>query len=83
MGLKGFAGNTSTTVDSSDVGILGYLCFSHGNDLKFALREMMVIVLSDEVNLKSNFNTIPYLLHLANMSEVLAQSVISVFLEMC
>lgn len=83
-GLKSFTSNLSSCLDS-EVGILGYLSHSHEKDLKFALNEMMAAVLTKEfirITAETNFNTIPYLLHLADMSESLSHSIIRVFLDL-
>jgi integrator complex subunit 5 len=80
-GLKSFTVNLNSSLES-EVGILGYLSHSHDKDLKFALNEMMSVVLTKEFTAETNFNTIPYLLHLADMSEILSQSIIRVFLDL-
>lgn len=77
-GLKGFSGNYNSTLDS-EVGILGYLSCSHEKELKFALKEMLEAV-KQPSNVLAN-HTIPYILHLAEMSEVLLQSIVHVFLD--
>uniref|UniRef100_A0A336LS77 CSON002532 protein n=1 Tax=Culicoides sonorensis TaxID=179676 RepID=A0A336LS77_CULSO len=77
-GLKGFSGNYNSTLDS-EVGILGYLSCSHEKELKYALTEMIEAV-KQPTNVLAN-HTIPYILHLAEMSEILLQSIVDVFLE--
>lgn len=74
-------GNFNSTLDS-EVGILGYLSFAHYSDLKFALKEMFETVLYQPIT-SNTHNTIPYLLHLCSMSEILLQPIINVFLELC
>lgn len=83
-GLKGFVGNFNSTLDS-EVGILGYLSFAHESDLKFALKEMFETVLFQSITnaQQPHANTIPYLLHLCSMSEILLQPIVNVFLELC
>lgn len=77
-GLKGFSGNYNSTLDS-EVGILGYLSCSHEKELKYALKEMLEAI-KQPSNALAN-HTIPYILHLAEMSEILLQSIVHVFLE--
>ncbi|GAB0088755.1 Integrator complex subunit 5 [Sergentomyia squamirostris] len=81
-GLKNFSTNFNNTLDS-EVGILGYLAMGHEGDLIVALREMFESVLYSPATgaYSSNLNTIPYLIHLAKMSEILLQTVVNVFLD--
>lgn len=85
-GLKGFSGNMNSTLDS-EVGILGYLAYSHEKDLKFSLRGMLETSLNIALTGKAaredqtHTNTIPYLLHLCRMSDTLLQPIVAVFLE--
>jgi hypothetical protein len=79
-GLKGFTGNFNSTLDS-EVGILSYLSHSHEKDLNYALMEMMKSVLVASNNIQ--ISTVPYLLHLAEMSDVLLQPIMNIFLELC
>lgn len=78
-GLKGFSGNYNSTLDS-EVGILGYLSCSHEKELKYALKEMIAAIPQPSNQLATH--TIPYILHLAEMSDVLLQSIVDVFLEL-
>uniref|UniRef100_A0A1B0CEH9 Putative integrator complex subunit 5-like protein n=1 Tax=Lutzomyia longipalpis TaxID=7200 RepID=A0A1B0CEH9_LUTLO len=81
-GLKAFSGNFNNTLDS-EVGILGYLSMAHERDLNIALREMFEAVLYPKTqgSLTPNLHTIPYLIHLSRMSEILLQPIINVFLD--
>lgn len=81
-GLKGFSGNANSTLDS-EVGILGYLSHSHENDLKIALNEMLQPLFVKNQPSQPVKNTIPYLLHLCGMSEILLQPIVTVFLDLC
>ncbi|KAG4068286.1 hypothetical protein HA402_007806 [Bradysia odoriphaga] len=78
-GLRGFVGNANSTLDS-EVGILGYLSFAYESDLKFALKEMLQ-VMKNFASTQPQISTIPYLLHLCGMSEILLQPIINVFLD--
>lgn len=76
-GLKGFSGNFENTLDS-EVGILSYLAHSHVDDLELALNELFSV--TPQANIQQ---IIPYILHLADMSDVLAQPIVDVFLKIC
>lgn len=78
-GLKGFSGNQNSTLDS-EIGILGYLSCSHEKELKTALIEMIADVKVGN-DAKFKIYTFPYILHLAEMSEVLSQIIVDIFLE--
>lgn len=77
-------GNYNSTLDS-EVGILAYLSFAHEAELKFALKEMLEAVLHPNTNsnVQPHTNTVPYLMHLSSMSEILLQPILTVFLEIC
>lgn len=79
-GLKGFSGNQNSTLDS-EIGILGYLSCSHEKELKIALVEMIEDVKTN-VDTKFKTYTFPYILHLSEMSEVLSQIIVDIFLAM-
>lgn len=87
-GLKGFVGNSNSTLDS-EVGILGYLSIAHVSDLRLALHDMLEDVLQPQQPLEATphgatlLNTIPYLMHLSSMSDILLQPIVQVFLDMC
>ncbi|KAJ6637430.1 Integrator complex subunit 5 [Pseudolycoriella hygida] len=82
-GLRGFVGNANSTLDS-EVGILGYLSFAYESDLKFALNEMLqAVLITNFASIQPQISTIPYLLHLSNMSDILLQLIINVFLDLC
>ncbi|XP_058812921.1 integrator complex subunit 5 [Topomyia yanbarensis] len=71
-GLKRFTGEYDQV--DSEVEVLSYLAATNEEDLKQALKEIVV----RETN---NKLTVPYLLHLSKNSEVLAQSLAVVFLD--
>lgn len=78
--LKRFAEDYRCRIDS-EIGILEYLCFAHEQVVKLVLKELF----QDGFYPKKNLDAIiiPFLLLLANYSDILLQNIVSVFLDMC
>lgn len=80
-GLKAFLANYGSTL-ASEVSILGYLSFAHEVDLKFALKDLLQTVLCNGGD-AGHVNTLPFLMRLSGLSEVLLQPIVGVFMELC
>lgn len=79
-GLKAFLANYKSPL-ASEVSILGYLSFAHEADLKFALKDLLQSMMCGDAS--GHVNTLPFLMRLSGLSEVLLQPIVGVFMELC